>query len=1078
MKEEYIKNTPLFGELTDDEQRAIAKRMRLEQYSSNEAIFVKDGESEALYLIKEGWIKLSDGDEAPVIASLGPGSLLGEADFFLGRPYTMTARASSKLTVWSLDQNTMADLIAERPELGLHLGLAFGKGIAQFRQHLTERLAQIPFLQDLSIRERALVAQYLSPQRYASGEAIYRSGDHPTGLFFIEQGSIRLLGDTDDDYTELGSGEAFGEMAVVSGKAHANTAQAANEVILWQLSPADFSALTKTFPSIKTNLIRNLRARLSTSDQASALAILQRMPLFDDVSHEILDDVTHLLLLRHVPAGEIIFTYGDQGDAMYIIDSGTVDIISDAPGQTSQVKHRFSDGDYFGESALLTGKTRAYTAHAISDTNLWSLYRTDFDNLLVKHPQISMALSQTLRERLNSAEDYSVEAHLEKIAMLGGLSRTQLDELSARLQPRRYQGGSTIFYEGGSSDEMYFIERGQVELWATTVQGPVLLDSLTQGDFFGEIALLSGRGQLGTAYTLLETNLWILTRADFDDFLRRYPSLGITLSRMLSERMEETMNRMRGAPPQRSLPAPSGSGVSPASRSVPRGSAQPPYAGPQQPPASRPTVMMPPVPVRPVSSPPGSRPVAALPPRSATPPAPGVPPLRPSVHSQYTQPIAPVPPSPQSGPGRPIHSQSTVGISPVSPPGPGRPIYSQPTVGMRPVPSPASRPAQPIPPPTGRPVEKPPGKPVSKPKKRRKSGRKAKRRDSRPQMPHRQVAGVGASAAATPDARPTPRAESKPKPKAASSRRSKPQTALSVAPRSVSNRKLSRYNRSLSVWFAKRTRGAKLRLLAISIFIIWLCGIMMPSFIINALAATFADDGALPGDTRSPIEQISEEGAVGAVGVLPFVETATSTSTTTPTPTDTPTQTSTPTETPIPTSTDTPTSTPTPTDTPTPVFTPTPTETPTPARTNTPRPPTETPTVTPTPTPDVDFRVKSIRELTPCENEGKHHIFIKVEDPNGQGINGVPVKIQWGSGPDGFATTPTETKTNLTGEPEPGHIDFAMFKGSYTVEVQGGTSEIAGPVTPDYGTNEPCGENVQANSLYHISFQVIFQRTY
>ena len=101
-----------------------------------------------------------------------------------------------------------------------------------------------------------------------------------------------------------------------------------------------------------------------------------------------------------------------------------------------------------------------------------------------------------------------------------------------------------------------------------------------------------------------------------------------------------------------------------------------------------------------------------------------------------------------------------------------------------------------------------------------------------------------------------------------------------------------------------------------------------------------------------------------------------------------------------------------------------------------------------------------------------------MEDPTGQGIDGVPVKIEWAPGPEGNVTVPTETKTNLLGQPEPGHIDFAMFKGSYRIEVQGGSSEIAGPVTPDYGTNEACGDDVQANSLFHISFEVIFQRTY
>lgn len=256
---------------------------------------------------------------------------------------------------------------------------------------------------------------------------------------------------------------------------------------------------------------------------------------------------------------------------------------------------------------------------------------------------------------------------------------------------------------------------------------------------------------------------------------------------------------------------------------------------------------------------------------------------------------------------------------------------------------------------------------------------------------------------------------------------------------------------------------------------------MMPSLIINALASTFADDGALPGDQRSPLQQMAEDGAVGAAAVLPFVETTTPTPTNTPTPTHTPTNTPTPTETPIPTNTPTPTFTPTPTETPTPVFTPTPTETATPTPIPVaivPAAPTDTPTPEPTATPNVDFVVKSIRQLTPCENHGKHHIFIKVQDANGQGIDGVPVKIQWAATDDGFVIANTETKTDLTGQMDPGRIDFAMFKGSYIVEVMGGSSQVSDPVTPDFGINEACGEDVQANSLYHQSYEVIFQRTY
>jgi hypothetical protein len=297
----------------------------------------------------------------------------------------------------------------------------------------------------------------------------------------------------------------------------------------------------------------------------------------------------------------------------------------------------------------------------------------------------------------------------------------------------------------------------------------------------------------------------------------------------------------------------------------------------------------------------------------------------------------------------------------------------------------------------------------------------------------------------------------------------------------ASNRRLTRHNNSFSVWFAKRSLGAKLRLLFVLLVIIWLCGIMAPSFIINSLAATFEDNGALPGDERSILNQVRQDGAVGAVAILPFVETATTTPTTTPTPSTTPTASTTPTEPLIPTLTHTPTPTPPPTETPTPEFTPTVTDTPIPEATATARPPalpTETPTPEATPTPNVDFRLKSVRQLTPCENHGKHHIFIKVQDSTGQGINGVPVKIEWAATADGFIVAKTETKTDLTGNLDPGRIDFAMFKGTYLVEVQGGTSEVANGITPDYAVNEACGEDATANSLFHLSFEVIFERTF
>jgi hypothetical protein len=170
----------------------------------------------------------------------------------------------------------------------------------------------------------------------------------------------------------------------------------------------------------------------------------------------------------------------------------------------------------------------------------------------------------------------------------------------------------------------------------------------------------------------------------------------------------------------------------------------------------------------------------------------------------------------------------------------------------------------------------------------------------------------------------------------------------------------------------------------------------------------------------------------------------------------------------------TPVSTRVPTWTPTPTIPVTPTDIPsvTPTPTRTPIRATSVPIPTNTPTPAYDY-VGTVRQLTPCENAGKHHIFAYVRDQNGNGIPGIKMRVWWEGGNGGEAILTTGTKMQ-----DPGLADFAMFKGSYYVEVLDGLSQKLGPISPDIARNETCAEtgNVVANSLFHYSFEVVFTK--
>ncbi|MCB0194404.1 MAG: hypothetical protein KDJ65_20815 [Anaerolineae bacterium] len=161
-----------------------------------------------------------------------------------------------------------------------------------------------------------------------------------------------------------------------------------------------------------------------------------------------------------------------------------------------------------------------------------------------------------------------------------------------------------------------------------------------------------------------------------------------------------------------------------------------------------------------------------------------------------------------------------------------------------------------------------------------------------------------------------------------------------------------------------------------------------------------------------------------------------------------------------------------PTWTPSITYTPEPTNTPESTKTpiyRTPIRATDVPTPTETPTPEFDY-IGSVRQLTPCENAGKHHIFAHVRDSAGNGIPGMKMRVSW-SGGEANLTTGTKIE-------DPGLADFAMFKGSYFIEVLDGVSQVMGPITPDIPLNELCDEtgNGVANSLFHYSYEVIFTK--
>jgi len=117
---------------------------------------------------------------------------------------------------------------------------------------------------------------------------------------------------------------------------------------------------------------------------------LKRVALFKRLESEELENLAAAVDQVNYKSGETIFNESDRGDALYVIDSGSVRIwVLDEdikPVTLAELK----EGDFFGELAVLDRGPRSSNATAITDTELHRLSSDDFQSFLLQHPETSI----------------------------------------------------------------------------------------------------------------------------------------------------------------------------------------------------------------------------------------------------------------------------------------------------------------------------------------------------------------------------------------------------------------------------------------------------------------------------------------------------------------------------------------------------------------------------------------------------------------------------------------------------------------------------------------------------------------
>ncbi|MGI9248579.1 MAG: Crp/Fnr family transcriptional regulator [Woeseiaceae bacterium] len=137
----------------------------------------------------------------------------------------------------------------------------------------------------------------------------------------------------------------------------------------------------------------------------SVAAVLQNNVLFSDLSSDTLEAVAASAVHRTYGAGEIIFSQGDKGDALYAVASGNVRISALDSSGHEMFLNIMDPGDTFGELSLIDGLQRTAGATAVLPSKLVVIPREAFLAQLTHDSELTMHLLNLLCVRLRLTID-------------------------------------------------------------------------------------------------------------------------------------------------------------------------------------------------------------------------------------------------------------------------------------------------------------------------------------------------------------------------------------------------------------------------------------------------------------------------------------------------------------------------------------------------------------------------------------------------------------------------------------------------------------------------------------------------
>lgn len=163
-----------------------------------------------------------------------------------------------------------------------HSTIAIIDSVPEADQSAVELLKSVPLFADLEEAELERFSQVAVPRTYPAGTRVFHEGDSSDACYIVKEGSFRVTREHSDGraitLATLGSGEIFGELAMLDGDKRSASAEALTEGELLALPANDVRALLARHPEIALKLVAGLVRRLRAANVRLSRQSFQTVP--------------------------------------------------------------------------------------------------------------------------------------------------------------------------------------------------------------------------------------------------------------------------------------------------------------------------------------------------------------------------------------------------------------------------------------------------------------------------------------------------------------------------------------------------------------------------------------------------------------------------------------------------------------------------------------------------------------------------------------------------------------------------------------------------------------------------------